>query len=431
MNSNNECFEVVFKENLISELKGKKILEEGIFDNFSWKDWGHLSLDAVSIAASLFPGVGSGVSVVADLANAAWYMSEGKTVTAGLYALMAIPFVGDIFAVPILGALKLGGKGLSKIPGASKLFDKIISNSSLIRKFIEKLFNTNLTKPAGKALEELLESAIKIESKEGAEAAAKWFAVQEAKLLKESAGTSLGAKITDYAASRMIKSSKVALKRVIPKTAGAIFDPEVSAPSPEPGPSPEPEPGPTPKPGPRKTWRKCPDTMLKVGCRGENVRKVQQKLLDCGYSLPRYGVDGKFKYETKSAVEALQRASNIKVDGIVGSQTLAALESCKPNKVDRELQPEVSPVGKEEISTGPGFLERTFQEVEKMKSTPASNKLMSRGDAERQWAEDEERFKNFKADIGESKINGQLNIISNRNSSLEKLVFERLIKNEC
>lgn len=62
---------------------------------------------------------------------------------------------------------------------------------------------------------------------------------------------------------------------------------------------------------------------LRVGSRGEQVRTVQTKLKRWGYY---YGaVDGVFGTQTKQAVEYFQRRNGLRVDGIVGPQTLKAL----------------------------------------------------------------------------------------------------------
>lgn len=207
-----------------------------------------------------------------------------------------------------------------------------------------------------------------------------------------------------------------------------------------PAPSPTPKSGPSPSPV--TVSRKCKGS-LKRGCKGDNVKELQKKLINCGYSLPKKGADGIFGSETKSAVSSFQKDNGLKVDGIAGKETLKALESCKSKGKDVEEKPsteqtpvpveqtpEVSPASKtKEKNVGPGFLERTFQDVEKMKKNPPSDDLTSRDTARKQWEEEDEKFKNFKADLGESKINKKFDIINSRNNTLEKLVFERLVKN--
>lgn len=62
---------------------------------------------------------------------------------------------------------------------------------------------------------------------------------------------------------------------------------------------------------------------LKQGSTGSTVKKVQQKLKNWGYY--KGSVDGIFGKGTKEAVKYFQRKNGLKVDGIVGNQTLKAL----------------------------------------------------------------------------------------------------------
>lgn len=55
------------------------------------------------------------------------------------------------------------------------------------------------------------------------------------------------------------------------------------------------------------------------------VKILQQRLLNCGESLPLWGADGDFGAETKKAVESFQKKKKIEVDGIVGVETWKAL----------------------------------------------------------------------------------------------------------
>ena len=66
---------------------------------------------------------------------------------------------------------------------------------------------------------------------------------------------------------------------------------------------------------------------LKKGSNGLSVRILQQALLDAGYPLPKYGVDGIFGNETEAAVKAFQKAHGLKDDGIVGPKTMQALDT--------------------------------------------------------------------------------------------------------
>ena len=65
---------------------------------------------------------------------------------------------------------------------------------------------------------------------------------------------------------------------------------------------------------------------LKRGSNGEYVTLLQTKLANLGYDLGSYGVDGDFGKATEAAVKKFQKDHGLKVDGIVGAQTWAALE---------------------------------------------------------------------------------------------------------
>ena len=71
------------------------------------------------------------------------------------------------------------------------------------------------------------------------------------------------------------------------------------------------------------------ELLLRSGDTGPAVKKLQQALLDSGFELPRFGVDGIFGSETKAAVEAFQHASGLtgaNIDGIVGPTTMGWLD---------------------------------------------------------------------------------------------------------
>lgn len=62
--------------------------------------------------------------------------------------------------------------------------------------------------------------------------------------------------------------------------------------------------------------------ILQVGTSGEAVRFLQQVLIAIGYKI---SFDAIFGNKTKKAVEKLQEASGLGVDGIVGPKTWRAL----------------------------------------------------------------------------------------------------------
>ncbi len=66
------------------------------------------------------------------------------------------------------------------------------------------------------------------------------------------------------------------------------------------------------------------DTIRK-GAKGPTVIEMQGLLLAHGMQLPKSGADGDFGVETETAVKAFQASHGLKVDGICGPQTWAAL----------------------------------------------------------------------------------------------------------
>lgn len=65
--------------------------------------------------------------------------------------------------------------------------------------------------------------------------------------------------------------------------------------------------------------------VLRKGDKGEDVRWVQNALLQRNYRLPKYGADGDFGTETLKAIKSFQRNNGLADDGAVGKKTIAAL----------------------------------------------------------------------------------------------------------
>ena len=63
--------------------------------------------------------------------------------------------------------------------------------------------------------------------------------------------------------------------------------------------------------------------VLAVGSGGEDVRKVQQKLIQWGYLSG--SADGKYGEKTRNAVMSFQRKNGLTADGKVGAKTAAAM----------------------------------------------------------------------------------------------------------
>ena len=70
---------------------------------------------------------------------------------------------------------------------------------------------------------------------------------------------------------------------------------------------------------------------LKRGSKGEYVTLLQTKLVQKGYSVGSYGIDGDFGSGTLKAVKEFQQDHGLTADGIVGAKTWAALNEQKTN----------------------------------------------------------------------------------------------------
>jgi phage protein D len=75
---------------------------------------------------------------------------------------------------------------------------------------------------------------------------------------------------------------------------------------------------------------------VKKGSSGDTVKIMQQDLMKLGYSLPKYGADGKFGSETQTAVKSFQKNSGLSVDGICGPKTWAAILQKLSGKSDSD-----------------------------------------------------------------------------------------------
>lgn len=69
---------------------------------------------------------------------------------------------------------------------------------------------------------------------------------------------------------------------------------------------------------------------LRKGNTGEYVTLLQTKLLQKGYDLGRYGVDGDFGKATEAAVKRFQIDHGLTADGIIGPKTWDALDQQTP-----------------------------------------------------------------------------------------------------
>ncbi len=72
--------------------------------------------------------------------------------------------------------------------------------------------------------------------------------------------------------------------------------------------------------------------ILRNGDEGAAVKELQSLLIQLGYDLGKWGADGEFGEATEMAVRTFQHINDCEVDGVVGPETIAALE--KALKID-------------------------------------------------------------------------------------------------
>lgn len=71
-----------------------------------------------------------------------------------------------------------------------------------------------------------------------------------------------------------------------------------------------------------------------MGEASDDVQKIQEALQAAGYEMSQFGPDGKYGAETEAAVKAFQEAKGIVADGIVGPETIAALQEATKTTTD-------------------------------------------------------------------------------------------------
>lgn len=69
------------------------------------------------------------------------------------------------------------------------------------------------------------------------------------------------------------------------------------------------------------------ERVLQNGCEGEDVKDLQRKLIDLGFSCGDYGIDGEFGDCTEQAVTEFQRSVGLAATGIADKKTLEKIEA--------------------------------------------------------------------------------------------------------
>ena len=116
-------------------------------------------------------------------------------------------------------------------------------------------------------------------------------------------------------------------------------------------------PAPAPTPAPAAPSDGMPGQTLRPGMKGSDVRALQNKLNEKGYSVGN--ADGVYGDKTVAAVKAVQQANKLTVDGIAGAKTYTALWSASvatpapaPEPTPAPVAPSVPDAGYPSLSVG-------------------------------------------------------------------------------
>jgi peptidoglycan hydrolase-like protein with peptidoglycan-binding domain len=119
---------------------------------------------------------------------------------------------------------------------------------------------------------------------------------------------------------------------------------------------------------------------LSKGAQGVKVVKMQQALIDMGYKLPKYGVDGKFGDETLAALLAYQKDAKVPETGQFDKATIEKMDTrfdtradylqaaddfdkADPNAGTRSLEPDQTKAALDALKPQPGAPGAKFQET--------------------------------------------------------------------
>ena len=116
----------------------------------------------------------------------------------------------------------------------------------------------------------------------------------------------------------------------------------------------KPTPTPTPKATakPTATPTPAPDSALKVGSKGSDVKELQNRLITLGYLTGK--ADGVYGSKTAEAVKAFQKASKLTADGVAGEKTLSKLQTASSSSsLNTSASTSTTTTTKTTISTKP------------------------------------------------------------------------------
>ena len=111
--------------------------------------------------------------------------------------------------------------------------------------------------------------------------------------------------------------------------------------------------------------------VLKVGSKGNDVKSLQQKLIELGYLSG--SADGVYGNKTAAAVRAYQKAQKLTADGVAGSKTLASLSGTSASKAADNSSKTSASAATQKTTTAPSAAKVQYANwYEKVKSVARS-----------------------------------------------------------
>ena len=102
---------------------------------------------------------------------------------------------------------------------------------------------------------------------------------------------------------------------------------------------------------------------LKRGSSGESVKRMQELLINAGYSVGAAGADGIFGSGTESGLIAFQADHGLIADGICGPKTWEALSKDEQQTPEPDKDTDIVTVGRDELEIWADTLETLVNEI--------------------------------------------------------------------
>lgn len=112
------------------------------------------------------------------------------------------------------------------------------------------------------------------------------------------------------------------------------------------------------------------EKFIRKGTTGLHIEKIQQGIIDLGFDLSKFGMDGIFGSETERGIIDFQRKFDLQDDGVIGEETMGTLDdihhsnnqpvlnkkpiSCGDTNINQDVDPNPAPIPKWDVKFVPG-----------------------------------------------------------------------------